>query len=95
MRIKVDSRLFDKIIDNLEELPLDVMKQAHPFLRNETPIRSGNARNKTKRQGLKIKSNYPYAGRLDEGWSNQAPKGFTDPTIDQLDKLISRAIKRV
>lgn len=44
-----------------------------------TPIRSGNARNKTRLQGDTIVANYPYAQRLDEGWSKQAPVGMTKP----------------
>ncbi len=95
MRIKVDTRQFDILVDKLDDMSLDVMKRGHVYLRNKTPIDSGNARNKTKRQGLKIQSKYPYAGRLDEGWSKQAPGGFTDPTVDELGRLIRNYIKRV
>lgn len=95
MKIKIDTRQFDILVDKIDDMSLSVMKRGHVYLRNKTPIDSGNARNKTKRQGLTIRSKYAYAGRLDEGWSKQAPKGFTDPTIDELERLINNYIKRV
>lgn len=93
--ITSNTKQVENMLDDLEDLSRDVMKPAFKFYRNETPVRSGNARNKTKLRRNTIKSDYPYAGRLDEGWSKQAPKGFTEPSIDQLDKLISNYIKRV
>jgi len=48
-----------------------------------TPIRTGNARNKTQLQGNEIQANYPYAKRLEkDGWSRQAPDGMSEPTIE-------------
>lgn len=79
----------------LEDLPQDAIDKTYPQLKKETPIRSGNARNKTKQNRLKIKSNYPYAGRLDEGWSRQAPKGFTEPSIEYLDKTIQEKVGKI
>ena len=84
-----------KMFEDLEDLPRDVIKPAYKFLKKETPIRSGNARNKTVLRGDTIKSGYAYAGRLDEGWSQQAPKGFTEPTIDHIDKLVDKEIRRL
>lgn len=95
MAVKIDSSIFKKRMQKLEEIPELSMKNGHIFLRNKTPIRSGNARNKTKRNDLVIKSNYAYAGRLDEGWSKQAPKGFTDPTIDYLENFINNQVGKI
>lgn len=86
--MKIESNKFYKRLNKIEDLPELTMDKAFPVYRNETPIRSGNARNKTKHIRLKFFSNYPYAGRLDEGWSNQAPKGFSDPTIDYIEKFV-------
>jgi hypothetical protein len=83
------------MFDNMEDLPKDAMKQAYPFLVKETPVRTGNARRSTRLRGTKINSAYGYAGRLDDGWSKQSPKGFTEPTINQLDKIVDRLTKRV
>jgi len=91
-RIRVNDRAFQKMLDKLEDMPKDSMKKAYPFLKNKTPVRSGNARNKTKLNDNKIRSNYAYAGRLDEGWSKQAPSGFTEPTITELDNIIDKII---
>jgi hypothetical protein len=95
MKIKIDSTIFKKRMEKLIDIPELTMDKAYPVYRNETPIRSGNARNKTKHIRLKLKSNYPYAGRLDEGWSNQAPKGFTNPTIDFIKKFIRKQVSKV
>ena len=44
----------------------------------------GNARRKTQLRGNEIQANYPYAQRLEEGYSTQAPKGMTEPTIEEI-----------
>jgi hypothetical protein len=45
-----------------------------------TPIRHGNARRNTRLNNNNIiEANYPYAQRLDTGWSRQAPNGMTKP----------------
>ena len=57
------------------------------FVKN-TPIRSGNARRKTKKIGNEINADYPYAQRLEEGYSNQAPQGMTEPTLKEVRQYI-------
>jgi len=93
--VRIDSRIFENRMDNLEALPETVVKQSLPKLKKETPIDSGNARRRTRRQRLKIKSDYGYAGKLDDGWSKQSPNGFTDPTIDYMERRIDTLIKRI
>ena len=45
-----------------------------------TPIDTGNARSRTRLHGGDtIEANYPYAQRLDQGHSRQAPNGMTKP----------------
>ena len=85
----------DKFFTRLVDLPEDLMQRSYTFLKSKTPIKSGNARKKTKLQKKNrvIKSNYAYAGRLDEGWSGQAPKGFTDPTIKEMDKIVDNLLR--
>ena len=56
----------------------------------ETPIRNGNARDSTSLKNNIISANYPYAQRLDEGYSSQAPKGMTEPTIKHVQQYIKR-----
>ncbi len=93
--LKVNKREVMEMFDNLEELSEDVMKDAGVYFRNRTPVRSGNARNKTKQKGDVINAGYPYAGKLDEGWSKQQPKGMSAPTEKEIDRLVGKYIKRV
>jgi len=66
-----------------------VPSESYDYFKSITPIRSGNARRKTRLQGQTIKADYPYASRLDEGHSKQAPQGMSEPTIKFIKNLIS------
>ena len=70
-----------------------VPKEAYTEFVSDTPIRSGNARRKTRLQGKTINANYPYAKRLDEGYSQQAPEGMTKPTEDFIKKRVAAILK--
>ena len=61
------------------------------FVKN-TPVRSGNARRNTRLRGNTIDADYPYAQRLEEGWSKQAPKGMTEPTIEEVRAYVFRTL---
>ena len=94
--MRVDKTEFDQLINSLETLPKDAMKDALPFYKSKTPIDKGNARRRTRlRTSNKITSDYPYAGRLDDGWSRQAPDGFTEPTIEHIEEFVVKAIKKL
>tara|TARA_R100000734_G_C3318832_1_gene113497 strand:+ start:3461 stop:3748 length:288 start_codon:yes stop_codon:yes gene_type:complete len=95
MKITVDKSIFKKRMKKLDQVPNQLMRNAFTELKDKTPVRSGNARNKTKLRRNTIRSDYPYAGRLDEGWSKQAPKGFTEPTLEFMDKNVDKLIKRI
>lgn len=66
------------IQQKLDALPSEAEKV---FIQN-TPIRSGNARRNTslRNNNKTIVANYPYAQRLNEGYSKQSPQGMTTPT---------------
>jgi hypothetical protein len=70
-----------------------VPKEAYKEFVQETPIRSGNARRKTRLQGKTINANYPYAKRLDEGYSKQAPEGMSKPTEDFIKQRVAAILK--
>lgn len=74
------SPALSKMRKQLNKLPED----AYKVFVQETPIRKGNARRNTKLKNNKktIDANYPYAQRLDEGYSKQSPKGMVEPTMD-------------
>lgn len=53
--------------------------------KKKTPIRSGNARrNWTRSSGkdsFEVENRVPYIERLESGYSKQAPRGITGPTV--------------
>lgn len=79
-----------RIQKRLDALPQLAYKE---FVKN-TPVRSGNARRNTKLQKDTIIAAYPYAQRLDEGWSKQAPQGMTKPTEDFIRKEIDKIMRK-
>jgi len=84
-----------EIVKRLTELekaldPNKLAKEAYTYFVKETPIRTGNARRSTRLQGNEIQADYPYAQRLDAGYSPQAPFGMTKPT----EKFIQEYIKK-
>jgi len=92
----IDIKDFKKLMKQLTDLPNLVMKKAKPEAKKNTPKNKGYARTHTNLRGKNtIYSNYDYAGRLDDGWSKQAPKGFTDPTIDFIEDEIARQLSRI
>lgn len=68
----------------------ELAKQGFNFFKRKTPLKSGNARSKTILNGNTIQANYPYARRLDDGYSKKAPDGMTQPTIDHVTKYIEK-----
>lgn len=73
----------------LDRLPQEAYQQ---FVQ-DTPVRSGNARRKTRLSGNKIIAGYNYATKLDEGFSNQAPDGMTKPTEEFIKKRMAQILK--
>ena len=71
----------------LELLP----RQAYTQWVKDTPIRSGNARRKTRLNKDTIEAQYPYAEKLDEGLSKQAPKGMSVP----VQKFIEQQMRKI
>lgn len=72
----------NKRTKEIDRFVSDLPRKMKDQFQSVTPIRSGNARSKTKLEGNEIQANYPYANRLNEGWSKQADQGMTDPTIE-------------
>lgn len=80
--IGVDVSIKDTITGDIARIKRELIKVPKESLiefKALTPIRSGNARRRTTLSGNTIEANYPYAQRLDEGWSNQAPRGIIRP----------------
>lgn len=95
--MNVDIKVDDKITKDLEK-KLGSLKTLHKEAHSEyvalTPIDKGNARRRTTLQGNTIQANYPYASRLDSGWSKQAPKGMTEPFEKWLERRVNEILGR-
>lgn len=85
--IKITRNKISSSAGSIEAKFKTLPKKAYTYWRNITPIRSGNARRKTNLVGDTIKAKYPYAQRLDEGWSKQAPRGMFEPTWEYIKKV--------
>ena len=92
MDVKVDRNTFTaaskRVQTQLNKLP----KDAYNYFYAQTPIRTGNARMNTRLSGSNvIEANYPYAGKLDKGYSRQAPQGMIVPT----EKFVRQKLKSI
>jgi hypothetical protein len=77
-----------RISAGLKHLPSD----AYNYFVAQTPIKTGNARRSTVLHQNVISADYAYAQRLDDGYSQQAPKGMTKPTEAYIDKTIRKLL---
>lgn len=86
MTLKMNVQMSSNIKARLQKQKQKLNKlpdEAYKVFVKETPIRSGNARRNTKLKGKKeIQANYPYAQRLDNGYSKQSPDGMVQPTTE-------------
>ena len=93
--IKVNTKEFSDLVRLATQDINKVRDDAFDFFHDLTPYRTGNAKNNTYLSGKSIQASYSYAGKLDEGYSRQAPQGMSGPTIDHIENtLIPKAIRR-
>jgi hypothetical protein len=86
------SQSIARIKNEMAKLP----EEAYKKFKATTPIRTGNARRNTRLDKGKseIQATYPYATRLDEGYSQQAPQGMTKPTEDFIKKRVKQILRK-
>ena len=95
MGLRINDNDVKQLFRDLNKIPPAVIKDASNFMRNATPIDKGNAQRNTRLESNgRIGARYPYAERLDTGWSKDAPKGFTKPTIDKIEDLVDEQIRK-
>jgi len=82
------SPLLKKQVKEIQQLP----QEAYKVFVQETPIQRGNARRNTKLKNKTIEANYPYAKRLNEGYSKQSPAGMVKPTEEFIAKQFVKII---
>lgn len=61
-----------------------VMADAFNIAKDNTPVRTGNAKKNWKKKPKQIYNRVPYIERLEAGASRQAPKGIIGPTLTQI-----------
>lgn len=77
-----------------KEITAEAMaKEGFTEFRKITPLRTGNAKRKTFLNKDTIEADYPYARRLDEGYSAQARDGMTRPTIEHVKEWVKKQSK--
>ncbi len=79
-----------RIANALDKLPTE----AHKVFKDETPIKTGNAKRRTRLQGEVIKADYKYATELDAGKSRQAPRGMSEPTEEYITKRVKAIMRK-
>jgi hypothetical protein len=95
MEVKVNINPITALVNRARAASEDIIVDAHKFFVDNTPVRSGNARQRTRLQGDSIVADYAYAERLNEGYSKQNPNGMVDPTVEHIEKvLVPKAIRR-
>lgn len=96
VRFRVDDGgVFDMFEENITKVTPRMMDDAYRYFVRATPVRSGNARRNTylDRNTNMIEADYPYAGRLNHGWSKQAPDGMVQPTIEYMRNSFHKHLK--
>jgi len=77
-----------------KEITAEAMaKEGYTYFRKVTPFRTGNAKQNTFLNGDTIEATYPYARRLDEGYSPQARDGMTRPTVTHVQEWVKKQSK--
>ena len=71
--------------------PTELARVAFPVFKDFTPVREGNAKRKTKLKGDTIHADYPYAKRLDEGYSKQkGGVGMSEPALQAIQEYLDK-----
>lgn len=94
-RITIDARDFLKSLDVSEDIIDQEFQATGEYFREITPRRSGNARRRTVVSPRQIQARYPYAARLDSGYSRQAPQGMTQPAWRYFQNRLRRRFRRL
>jgi hypothetical protein len=92
LKINIKNQISKDLASKIKKLD-QVPKDAYTFFVAHTPIRSGNARRHTYLKKDIIHAAYPYAKRLNDGYSRQAPDGMTKPTEAFVKQTVDKIIK--
>ena len=93
------SNRLNKVLSVLNDS--NITQEAYKKFVDVTPVRTGNAKRKTRKTGNGINADYPYAGVLDKGrhmttkgmrGSDQAPEGMSKPTIEHIRSYVKQKL---
>jgi hypothetical protein len=90
---KVEDRItpsLDKIQAQIRTLP----RRTYQEWIRQTPKASGNARRRTDLRTNVIFANYPYAQRLNKGYSPKAPRGMSLPVLEWMIKQLRLILRK-
>lgn len=92
---KVDMRSFERQMRQATKVGEGLPLAAYDYFVKITPEDTGNAKRKTRLAGDTIVADYPYSGRLDTGYSKQAPQGMVKPTEVWVQQEVDRRLKGI
>jgi hypothetical protein len=92
-KIEIDDKITPDTKAKQKKLA-QVPNDAYLYFKAHTPIRTGNARSRTVLRKDVITGAYPYAQRLDDGYSKQAPDGMSKPTEAYIKQRLDAIMKR-
>jgi hypothetical protein len=93
MTVRIEKNTITPRIQRMQAALALLPRQAYQEWLRQTPIRSGNARRRTRLNQDTIEANYPYAQRLDEGYSRQAPEGMSQPVEQFIQQQIQKIMR--
>ena len=97
--VKISKRDMIKLQKQINKAIDTSTEETYEFFKQKTPVKGGNARRNTKYKEKSTKTSiigdYPYSGRLDEGYSKQAPRGMTKPSLRELEKVITKQFRKI
>ena len=95
--LKISKRDLQSLSKGIVKAIDNSMDDTYKFFKDITPKRSGNARRNTKyrKNQREIIADYAYGERLDNGWSKQAPKGMTEPSLAHFEKELDKNFRKL
>ena len=80
----------NRLLKSIDQLPEGAFRE----WRDQTPVRTGNARRRTRLSGDTIQAAYQYAVPLDRGSSPKAPDGMSRPTLEWLRRRMRQILRK-
>jgi hypothetical protein len=94
MSIRLSVDLLTPSVKKIQRQLGRLSRDAYAVWRTNTPYRTGNAFRSTRLTGNTIEANYPYAQRLDQGYSSLKPRGMSRPTEAFIRSEIKKMLRK-